>query len=196
MTSNSIHLIRLAKTTKQKYHQNIIDNKNMQSLENIDVLENVENPNLEKPWIILLLGGVSFAMAIINRALFAWFTYLSFLILLVLRLDKWTKWSWFIVFIPMWLHDGILLLYSISQLIFRSQPNNRNMTSTRWKIWNLVRVILKLTAQILLCLKLDYFDLYSPTILPLYYVMIPVWIVLAVTLCDVAFNCNPFDYRG
>ena len=167
----------------------------MQSLENIDVLENVENPNLEKPWIILLLGGVSFVMAIINRALFAWFTYLSFLILLVLRLDKWTKWSWFIVFIPMWLHDGILLLYSISQLIFRSQPNNRNMTSTRRKIWNLVRVILKLTAQILLCLKLDYFDLYSPTILPLYYVMIPVWIVLAVTLCDVAFNCNPFDYR-
>ena len=164
----------------------------MQSLEN-----HVENENFEKPWIILLLGGLSFAMVFIHRALFAWFTYLSFLILLVLRLDKVTRWSWFIVFIPMWLHDGILLLYSIFQLIFRSQPNNRNITiSMRRKIWILVRVILKLTAQILLCLKLDYFDLYSPTILPLYYVMIPVWIVLAVTLCDVAFNCNPFDYRG
>ena len=160
----------------------------MQSLENPELFdENLEKQGFEKPWIILLLGGVSFAMAFIHRALFAWFTYLSFLILLVLRLDKWTKWSWFIVFIPMWLHDGILLLQSIFHF--------RNMTSTRRKIWNLVRVILKLTAQILLCLKLDFFDLYSPTILPLYYVMIPVWIVLAVTLCDVAFNCNPFDYR-
>ena len=54
---------------------------------------------------------------------------------------------------------------------------------------NLVLVILKLTAQIMLCLKLEMENgTNSPTKLPLYYVMIPVWIILPVTVFDVSFN--------
>jgi len=129
-------------------------------------------------------------MAVLHRALCTWFICLIFLILLVLRLDKRTKWSWFIVFIPMWLYDSILLLYLTFHLVRHCRrPHNRNFKSMRRKIWNLVLVILKLTAQIMLCLKLEMENgTNSPTKLPLYYVMIPVWIILPVTVFDVSFN--------
>ena len=47
---------------------------------------------------------------------------------------------------------------------------------------NVTFALLKLTAQIMLCLKLEYKDQLN---LPLYYVMIPVWIILPVTVADV-----------
>ena len=50
-------------------------------------------------------------MAVLHRALCTWFVCLIFLILLVLRLDERTRWSWFIVFIPMWIYDAVLLIY-------------------------------------------------------------------------------------
>ena len=56
-------------------------------------------------------------MAVLHRALFTWFICLIFLILLVLRLDERTRWSWFIVFIPMWLYDSILIVYFAFEMI-------------------------------------------------------------------------------
>ena len=56
-------------------------------------------------------------MAVLHRALCTWFVCLIFLILLVLRLDERTRWSWFIVFIPMWLYDGILIVYLAFEMI-------------------------------------------------------------------------------
>ena len=49
-------------------------------------------------------------MAMLHRALFTWFLFLVFLIHLALRLDERTKWNWFIVFIPMWFYDAILII--------------------------------------------------------------------------------------
>ena len=56
-------------------------------------------------------------MAVLHRALFTWFICLMFLILLVLRLDERVRWSWFIVFIPLWLYDSILLIYLIFSMV-------------------------------------------------------------------------------
>ena len=56
-------------------------------------------------------------MAVLHRALCTWFVCLIFLILLVLRLDERTRWSWFIVFIPMWLYDGFLIVYLTFEMI-------------------------------------------------------------------------------
>ena len=49
-------------------------------------------------------------MAVIHRALCTWFVVQIFLILLVLRLDERVRWSWFIVFIPIFLQDAVLLM--------------------------------------------------------------------------------------
>merc|ERR1719339_932069 len=56
-------------------------------------------------------------MAVLHRAFFTWFICLMFLILLVLRLDERVRWSWFIVFIPLWLYDSILLIYLIFSMV-------------------------------------------------------------------------------
>ena len=77
-----------------------------------------------------------YKMAVLHRALCTWFICLIFLILLVLRLDERTRWSWFIVFIPMWLYDSILLLYLTFNLVRHcKRPHNRNFKSMRRKIW-------------------------------------------------------------
>ena len=130
-------------------------------------------------------------MAVLHRALCTWFICLIFLILLVLRLDNRTRWSWFIVFIPMWLYDSVLLLYLTFNLVQHcKRPHNRTFKSLWRKIWNLTCALLKLVAQIMLCLKLELENNqdYPNFKLPLYYVMIPVWIVLPVTVVDVFYT--------
>ena len=116
-------------------------------------------------------------MAVLHRALFSWFICLMFLILLALRLDKRVRWSWFIVFIPLWLYDTILLVYLVFSMIShcRSSRDRSQKTIIR-KIWNIVLVVLQLiAAQIALCIKLDDNGIQ----IPLFYVMIPVWIILS-----------------
>jgi len=130
-------------------------------------------------------------MAVLHRALCTWFICLIFLILLVLRLDGRTTWSWFIVFIPMWLYDSILLLYlTLNLVIHCKRPTNRTFHAMRRKIWNLTCAILKLVAQIMLCLKLELENStnHPDFKLPLYYVMIPIWIILPVALVDIFFT--------
>jgi len=131
-------------------------------------------------------------MAVLHRALCTWFVCLIFLILLVLRLDERTRWSWFIVFIPMWLYDGILIVYLAFEMITYCRapggPGGRAAARyVRRKAWYLACAVMKLTMQIMICLKLDNRDGGSLDI-PLYYIMIPVWIVLPVTVADLFFN--------
>jgi len=127
-------------------------------------------------------------MAVQHRALWTWFIILIFLILLVLRLDEQTGWPWFIVFIPMWLYDSILFLYLIFNMIIHCK-NGHDATPMRVsdllvrKIWYICGVLMKLAFQIMLCLKLestegDDFDI------PTYYLMLPLWIWLPVTIID------------
>jgi len=114
-------------------------------------------------------------MAVVHRALLTWFIALIFLILVVLRLDKRVRWSWLIVFVPMWLYDCILLMY----LIFLMASNSRCQRGSGRHIFCLGALILKVTAEILTCLRLEGSDL------KLYYVMIPVWIGLPILTLDV-----------
>lgn len=55
---------------------------------------------------------------------------------------------------------------------------------------NLTCAILKLVAQIMLCLKLELENStnHPDFKLPLYYVMIPIWIILPVALVDIFFT--------
>ena len=95
-------------------------------------------------------------MAVLHRALVTWFLSLVFLILLVLRLDGRTQWNWFIVFIPLWLPDSLLLLYALAVLL----PPCRS-GADRWRrlsatVGSAAAVLLKLAFQTGLCLHLQY----------------------------------------
>lgn len=92
-------------------------------------------------------------MAVLHRALFTWFNLLIFLILLVLRLDSRIEWNYFIVFIPMWIYDNILLIYIIFNMI--SHCKNRRVNNLQREARYMIAVLLKLSAQILICLKLE-----------------------------------------
>lgn len=120
-------------------------------------------------------------MAILHRALFTWFIFLVFLILLCLRLESRTHWNWFIVFIPMWVYDSILLIYVLFHMVSHCRNGlerfrgniNRNM-------WYIAAIALKMAAQIIICIKLE-----SKLDMSIYFVMIPIWMLLPVLCIEV-----------
>ena len=113
-------------------------------------------------------------MAVLHRALFTWFMMLVFFILLVLRLDKKAMWNWFIIFIPMWIFDLIITIFIIFKMIMHCKNgyDTNDMTMGR-KVWFMFCVMLKLSFQVILCARLQYFNN-----VPLYYIMIPFWLLL------------------
>lgn len=121
-------------------------------------------------------------MAVLHRALFTWFVILVFSILLVLRLDLRTQWNWFIVFIPLWIYDTILIVYVIVNIVtFCRNVHDSVWNPLRNKGWYVFGIILKMAAQIMLCLKLQYpawkFSVYG--------IMIPLWILFPALIIDV-----------
>lgn len=117
-------------------------------------------------------------MALLHRALIAWFVALVFLILLVLQLDHRTQWSWFLVFIPVWFWD--LLITVLLSHHFFSLARTQHLRSKPWyflkKFFTLMSpILLKITFQCLICNRLD-----SPpsSAIPLYYLFIPLWLLL------------------
>ena len=120
-------------------------------------------------------------MAVLHRSLFTWFICLVFFILLVLRLDEKAVLNWFIIFIPMWLFDTIILVYIVFHMITHCKSgHDRNEQTMPRKIRCLLSVILKLAFQLLMCIRLEY----HPD-MPLYYVLIPLWLLLLDVTVDV-----------
>nr|BAN20742.1 conserved hypothetical protein [Riptortus pedestris] len=120
-------------------------------------------------------------MAVLHRALFTWFVLLVFLILLVLRLDQRIQWSWFIVFVPMWFYDVILLTYVFLNMMSYCRQGHELSNSVQRRLYYLLAIILKLISLVILCLKLENVVSNISTL----YVMIPVWILIPFMLLDV-----------
>lgn len=121
-------------------------------------------------------------MAILHRALFTWFIFLVFLILLCLRLESRTHWNWFIVFIPMWVYDSILLIYVLFHMVSHCRNGIERFRGTINKhVWYITAIGLKMAAQIIICIKLEY----NKVNLPIYLVMMPIWMLLPVLCVEV-----------
>lgn len=120
-------------------------------------------------------------MALLHRALVAWFVALVFLILLVLQLDHRTQWSWFLVLVPLWFWDCLIIVIFIFHLISHGRQNqwhSRPWYFCKKALTLMSPILLKVTFQCLLCNKLD-----SPhSGLPWYYVFIPLWVLLNAAL--------------
>ncbi|KAJ8942770.1 hypothetical protein NQ318_002930 [Aromia moschata] len=119
---------------------------------------------------------------VMHRALFTWFILLIFFILLCLRLEARTHWNWFLIFLPMWIYDLILLIDALFNIFIRCKHENiRNLFKNK-NILLVAVVLLKIAAQITLCLKLEYAALN----LQLYHVLLPFWILLPILIVDVS----------
>lgn len=120
-------------------------------------------------------------MALLHRALVAWFVALVFLILLVLQLDHRTQWSWFLVLVPIWFWDCLIIV--LLGLHLFSQHCSQHLSSRPLyffkKLGTLMSpILLKIIFQCLLCNKLD-----SPSSgIPLFYLFIPLWLLLLAAL--------------
>lgn len=123
-------------------------------------------------------------MATVHRVLSLWCVFLLFLIFLVIRLDRETTWFWFIVFIPFFVFDFVLLCYIVVRCIQHlrnGQPYGQQSDfSLKRKLWFFFLVACKLTFLFVLGAKLEGLITAS-----YYYVFIPLWVFLIGIACDV-----------
>lgn len=117
-------------------------------------------------------------MTLAHRALFTWFIFLVFLILVCLRLDPRTHWNWFLVFIPLWVFDGILIIYVIIKIVRKWRNLKRLKELLVNYQWYIGGVLLKIASQLMICLTLEYPELE----ISIFVTMIPIWILLSASV--------------
>ena len=112
-------------------------------------------------------------MALAHKVVITALFNLIFLIFVGLKLDHKVDWNWFVVFIPLWVFDVMLLAVLILRVVShcRIGTEMQNDTTLWGKLWYLSVIFLKFTFQIMICVRLQVL-----TALPLYYVMIPIWL--------------------
>lgn len=117
---------------------------------------------------------------VMHRALFTWFILLLFFILLCLQLDGRIQWNWFLIFLPIWVYDVILLIDGLFNIIIHCKNDNlKHIVKNKNNVLLLV-IILKIIAQIMICLKLEYKILH----VSMYHVLIPFWLLLPILVID------------
>lgn len=119
-----------------------------------------------------------------HRALFTWFILLLFFILLCLRLDGRINWNWFLIFLPMWLYDLVLSFDAGFNIIMHCKHQGiKELVKNKHNLLILI-IILKIAAQIMICLKFEYKSLS----IMLYHVLIPFWLLLPTLIIYVSFK--------
>jgi len=132
-------------------------------------------------------------MAAVSKALITWFLTLIFFILFVLRADETVLWNWFLIFIPLWMLDVVVIIYIVVNVIIHYRlPSHlyrvdRNEMTMRRKFGLLSCCLLKMAFQLLLCLRLEQFSI------SVYFVLIPLWTLLAAGLVD---NSRVLMFKG
>lgn len=125
-----------------------------------------------------------------HRALFTWFILLMFFILLCLRLEARIHWNWFLIFLPMWIYDLILLIDALFNISLRCKHDTIKNLFKNKNILLIAVVFLKIAAQVTLCLKLEYKHLN----LQLYHVLLPFWILIPILIVDVSVTLFKSSY--
>lgn len=122
-------------------------------------------------------------MGFVQRALFTWFILGVFLAVLCFRLENRIYWNWFLVFIPLWLYDAILITWAVIEIVQR-QHANRLILLQHYKYYGF-GILLKILSQIGICLKLEY------KWIPMYAMMIPIWMLLVMLIVFVGTHLQP-----
>ncbi|XP_071489527.1 transmembrane protein 60-like [Diadema antillarum] len=114
-------------------------------------------------------------MALAPKVVLTWFFMLVFFIFLALHLDQKIKWNWFLIFIPLWLFDILVLLIQLLRIITHARTgHDRHLEMTMsTKIFFVIGISLKLAFQVLVCVRLELQQSLS-----LFFIFIPLWVIL------------------
>ncbi|KAG5845678.1 hypothetical protein ANANG_G00141820 [Anguilla anguilla] len=109
--------------------------------------------------------------------------------MLVLKLDEKVHWNWFLIFLPVWIFDAILLLMLVVKMAGRCKPGydpRNGSQDLRKKAWYLVAMLLKLAFCLTLCARLEQLTEIKLTI-----VCIPLWALLIGAMAELGYNIFP-----
>ncbi|KAL7885544.1 hypothetical protein AOLI_G00058390 [Acnodon oligacanthus] len=110
--------------------------------------------------------------------------------MLVLKLDKKIQWNWFLVFLPVWSFDTILLLMLIVKMAGRCKPGfdpRNGAENLKKRVWYLVAILLKLAFCLTLCAKLErLMEIW------LSFVCIPLWTLLIGAMVELGYSVFHF----
>ncbi|XP_061107514.1 transmembrane protein 60 [Conger conger] len=128
-------------------------------------------------------------MSLAQRVLLTWIFTLFFLIMLVLKLDEKVHWNWFLIFLPVWIFDAILLLMLAVKMAGRCKPGydpRNGSQDLRKKAWYLAAMLLKLAFCLTLCARLE-----KLTEIKVTFVCIPLWALLTGAMAELGYNIFP-----
>ncbi|XP_038052027.1 transmembrane protein 60-like [Patiria miniata] len=118
-------------------------------------------------------------MALVQRASLTYVCIMAFLILTAIRLDQRLEWNWFLVFIPLWVFDFVVVALLVIKLISHCRVgyDQSDMSlSLVNKVWLICVMGLALTFKILLCVRLQY-----AADMAHYWVFVPLWLMLGLS---------------
>jgi cell division protein FtsW (lipid II flippase) len=123
-----------------------------------------------------MVGGVPLPA----RVLCLWSVTLITTIFLVVRVDSESDWNYFVVFVPVLIYDGVLILVVSSRIIRHSRRRFYDDERTvKRKLWFLLLVVLNFIFVCLVSSKLDGHVSFS-----WYYVFTVLWMLLILVAAD------------
>lgn len=128
-------------------------------------------------------------MSLAQRVLLSYVFTLVFLIMVVLKLDGKVQWNWFLIFLPVWVVDGILILILAVKMAGRCKPGydpRHGSPDLRLRSWYLAAMLLELGFCLTLCAKLERLADVKLSV-----VCVPLWAMLLGALVELGVNIFP-----
>ena len=114
------------------------------------------------------------------RVLGLWSVTLITTVFLVVRADGESNWNYFMVFVPVLVYNGVLMVVVLSRILRHSRRRFHDDEQTlKRKLWFLLLLVLNFIFICLLSSKLDRHISFS-----WYYVFTVLWILLLLVLTD------------
>lgn len=99
------------------------------------------------------------------------------------------QWNWFLIFLPVWVFDSILIFMLTIKMVGRCKPGydpHNGSPDLRLRAWYLTAMLLKLGFCLTLCSKLE-----KLADVKLTFVCIPLWTMLLGALVELGLNIFP-----
>ncbi|XP_015259145.1 PREDICTED: transmembrane protein 60-like [Cyprinodon variegatus] len=125
-------------------------------------------------------------MSLAQRVFLSWIFALIFLIMLVLKLDSKLNWSWYLIFLPVWTFDTILILIQIMEMAGRCKPDfdpRNEEKSVKRRLWYLAALLLKKAFCLTLCSRLEKMTETWVSV-----ICVPLWLLLGGAVLDLGYS--------
>ncbi|XP_012735300.2 transmembrane protein 60 [Fundulus heteroclitus] len=125
-------------------------------------------------------------MSLAQRVFLSWIFALVFLIMLVLKLDSKINWNWFLIFLPVWTFDNILILIQVVEMAGRCKPDfdpRDEEKGVMRRLWYLAALLLKLAFCLTLCFRLEKVANIWVSV-----VCVPLWLLLGGALVELGYS--------